>query len=208
MSKISDRQSHWERAYHQKAAQAVSWYRPHLDVSLQLMGRAGLDSRSRVIDVGAGASTLIDDLLALGVRSIIALDLSAQSLAATRERLAARGDCVQWMVADATSAMLPVSSIDIWHDRATLHFLTDPNDVRRYVDVATNAVAPGGYAIVGSFAADGPTQCSGFPVTRRDPEEIAALFASHFVLTESRREIHRTPSGNEQSFAYALLQRT
>lgn len=201
----SDRQSHWQSVYRQKAAEQVSWYRPHLDISLRLMQQAGLNPASRVIDVGAGASTLIDDLLTLGVKDIVALDLSEASLAVARDRLAGRTDAVRWMVADVTTVVLPPASIDIWHDRAALHFLTEARDVGRYVEVATNAIATDGYAVIGGFAADGPAMCSGLPVVRRDSKDIAALFAGRFALVDGQREIHRTPWGSEQSFAYALL---
>lgn len=203
----TDRQIHWKSVYQQKDAQRVSWYRPHLDVSLRFMQKAGLNPASRVIDVGAGASTLVDDLLMLGVKNITALDLSDESLSVARTRLASRGDCVQWVVADVTTARLPPASIDIWHDRAALHFLTDVGDVNQYVDVANNAIAPGGYAVIGGFALDGPTRCSGLQVARRDPQDIAELFAGRFVLTDSARELHLTPTGSEQSFAYALLRK-
>lgn len=201
----TDRGSYWQGVYQQKDAQRVSWYRPHLEVSIRLMQRAGLNPGSRVIDVGAGASTLVDDLLALGVKNVTALDVSEESLAVTRARLGSGAECVRWMVADVTTAMLPASSIDIWHDRAALHFLTDAGDVSRYVEVASNAVAPGGYAVIGGFASDGPTSCSGLPVARRDPQDIGALFGESFVLVDGLRETHRTPTGNGQSFAYALL---
>ena len=204
----TDRRSYWQGIYQQKDAQRVSWYRPHLGVSIQLMQRAGLNPGSRVIDVGAGASTLIDDLLALGVKSVTALDLSEEPLAVARARLGSTAESVRWMVADVTTAILPPSSIDIWHDRAALHFLTDAEDVGKYVDVASNAIAPGGYAVIGGFALDGPTSCSGLPVARREPPDIAALFAERFVLVDSVRETHRTPSGNEQSFAYASLRKS
>jgi SAM-dependent methyltransferase len=203
----TDLQSYWENVYRQKDVQQVSWYRPHLGVSLRLMQQAGLNPSSRVIDVGAGASTLIDDLLAIGVRNVIALDLSQASLDLARERLATAANCVQWMVADVTTVQLPSSSIDIWHDRAALHFLTQAQDVSRYVEVATNAIAPGGYAVIGGFAPDGPTKCSGLPVERRDPQDIAALFAGTFMLMDSHREVHHTPAGSQQPFAYALLQK-
>jgi SAM-dependent methyltransferase len=203
----TDRQSYWKSVYRKKDAQRVSWYRPHLDVSLRLMQQAGLGQSSRVIDVGAGASTLIDDLLALGIESITALDLSEESLAVARARLASSAGSVQWIVADVTTVKLVPSSIDIWHDRAALHFLMGAHDVSRYVEVASSAIASGGYAVIGGFALDGPTSCSGLPVARRGSQDIAALFAPRFVLADSVRETHRTPSGNEQSFAYTLLRK-
>lgn len=203
----TDRQNYWKSIYLQKDTQRVSWYRPHLDVSLRLMHQAGLNPTSRVIDVGAGASTLVDDLLMLGVKNITALDLSDESLSVTRTRLASSGNSVQWLVADVTTVRLPRASIDIWHDRAALHFLTDARDANQYVDVADNAITPGGHAVIGGFALDGPASCSGLQVARRDPRDIAEVFAERFVLIDSARETHDTPSGSKQSFAYALLRK-
>jgi hypothetical protein len=114
---------------------------------------------------------------------------------------------VRWIVSDVTQLDLPVSSIDIWHDRAALHFLTDPDDAAAYVRVASRAIAPGGYAVIGGFASDGPEQCSQLPVVRRDPEQIAQLLGKQFMLTHGRRETHATPRGAPQRFAYALLRK-
>lgn len=201
-------QNHWESVYRTKPSDAVSWYAPHLSTSLELLRKAGLSARTRVVDIGAGAATLIDDLLDLGVEDIIAVDISAAALAVARERLGERGGRVRWIVEDVTRLTLPPRSIDIWHDRAALHFLVDPEAVRRYVSIATEALAPGGHAVIGGFAADGPEKCSGLPVSRRDPEQIAALFAPHFEMIEGRRETHTTPRGSPQRFAFALLRKT
>lgn len=200
-----DPAAHWQTVYDSKAPEAVSWFRPHLNVSLELLKRAGLHAAARVIDIGAGASTLVDDLLALGVRNVIAVDISEAALRISRQRLGPLGARITWKVSNVTSLDLPPDSIDIWHDRAALHFLTDDRDVQAYVRIARRAIAPGGYAIVAGFAANGPTRCSGLPVARRDVNELAQLFSDGFVLVEGRNETHFTPAGQAQSFAYALL---
>jgi SAM-dependent methyltransferase len=156
---------------------------------------------------GAGASTLVDDLLDLGVGNIVAVDLSAAALALARERLGERGDQVQWIVEDVIRLTLPPQSIDIWHDRGALHFFVDLEAARGYVSVATATLAHGGYAIIGGFAADGPEKCSGLPVARRDPEEISSLFGPHFEMIEGRHETHTTPWGSPQRFAFAVLRK-
>jgi SAM-dependent methyltransferase len=203
----TNRSEHWETVYTTKAPERVSWYRPHLETSLELLQRAGLNCASRVIDIGAGASTLMDDLLLLGVHDLIAVDLSAASLEVAQERLADKANSVQWIVGDIATLQLRKGSVDLWHDRAAFHFLVDDTDVRAYVEQAVHTIADGGFAIIAGFAPDGPAQCSGLPVARRDPEDIARLFSECFSLIESRHETHTTPSGSAQSFAYALLKK-
>jgi SAM-dependent methyltransferase len=202
-----DRARHWEQVYTQKAANGVSWYRDHLDVSLELLAQAGLSPESRVLDVGGGASTLVDDLLDRGVRHVTVLDLSAASLAVAQARLGARAATVAWLAGDITRVPLSAGACTHWHDRAVLHFLLDPADLRAYAAQAERAVAPAGHAVIGGFAPDGPERCSGLQVARRSAEEIAAVLGPAFALVDDRHERHRTPGGAEQAFAYALLRR-
>lgn len=202
-----DRAAHWQTVYQSKDRAAVSWFRPHLDASLALLKRAGLNPDSRVIDVGGGASTLVDDLLDLGVRHVTVLDISAAALDVARQRLGARAAKVDWLVADVTRAQLAPQSYYLWHDRATLHFLVNPADAARYVATATHAIANGGHAVIGGFATDGPEQCSRLPVVRREAEDVVELFGPAFSLIQSERELHATPWGTPQAFAYALLRK-
>jgi len=205
---MSDKKTeHWQSVYQTKQPTDVSWFRPHLDVSLALLKLAGLTTESRVVDMGAGASTLVDDLLALGVRHVAALDLSATSLEVAKQRLGPRAVQVQWLVGDAARYPFAPSSVDLWHDRAALHFLVDPDDVAAYVANAVRTIAPHGHAVIGCFASDGPEKCSGLPVMRREPEAIAKLFDGAFTLVDQRHEVHSTPWGAPQSFAYALLRK-
>ncbi len=206
----TDHASHeaqWNAVYATKAADAVSWYRPHLSMSIQMLVLAGLTSTSRVIDVGAGASTLVDDLLDRGVTDITALDLAGASLEVARRRLRERAARVRWLVADVTEAEFPPASFDVWHDRAALHFLTDPLDILHYVDIATRALADRGHLIVAGFAPDGPEQCSGLPVVRRSAEALVELFGRDFDRVHAEREVHTTPWGSPQAFTYVLLRR-
>jgi SAM-dependent methyltransferase len=203
----NDHATHWEEIYQQKSSTAVSWYRDHLETSLRLLTDTNLGSTSRVIDVGGGASTLVDDLLDRGVEKMTVLDLSAASLQVARTRLGARAERVIWLTGDATKIALPESGFTHWHDRAVMHFLTDPADVRAYAMQAAHAIAPGGHAVIGGFAPDGPERCSGLTVVRRSAEDIAAAMSSAFELLMAADERHVTPGGNEQSFAYAVLRR-
>lgn len=198
---------HWDTVYRTKTPGQTSWFTPHLSVSMALLERAGMGCASRAIDIGAGCSTLIDDLLDFGLSDITALDISAASLDALRRRLGPRGGSVRWIVADAANVDLAAERYDLWHDRAALHFLVDDADAASYVGRATRAIVTGGHAVIGGFAADGPERCSGLAVARRDPEDIARLFGSAFELVHSQRERHITPGGASQSFAYALLRK-
>jgi SAM-dependent methyltransferase len=201
------REEHWQKVYRTRAADAVSWYRPQLGVSLELLEMAGLSAGSRLIDVGGGASTLVDDLLSRGLKEITILDVSDAALAVARQRLGEQARNVRWLVADVLEAGLPEAGFDLWHDRAVLHFLTDASDAARYAAVAARAVSIGGHAVIGGFAPDGPEKCSGLPVARRSADGIAAILAPAFRLLATRAERHVTPAGAEQSFAYALLRR-
>jgi SAM-dependent methyltransferase len=199
--------AHWDDVYGRKAPDSVSWYRPHLDTSLALLDGAGLHAGSRVIDIGGGASTLVDDLLARGVRGITVLDLSRQALDVARERLGEAGAHVRWWAADLLEAALPAAGYDLWHDRAVLHFLVDPAAAAAYAAQAARAIAPGGHAIIGGFAPDGPERCSGLPVARRAATDLAALMGEAFILVREHREMHRTPGGQAQSFEWGVLRR-
>lgn len=166
-----------------------------------------MNPRSRLIDVGGGASTLVDDLLERGLTDVSVLDVSEEALAVAQRRLGERAKKVKWYVGDLLEVELPPAGFDLWHDRAVLHFITEPAEAARYARIAASALAIGGYAVIGGFAPDGPARGSGLPVARRSPEDIAAIFAPAFALVQKRAELHRTPGGSDQSFSYALLQR-
>ena len=202
-----NREEHWQKVYQARAADAVSWYRPRLGVSLELLELAGLSAGSRLIDIGGGASTLVDDLIARGLTGITILDVSGAALAVARQRLGERARDVTWLVTDLLQAELPEGGFDLWHDRAVFHFLTEASDVARYAAEAARTVRTGGHAVISGFAPDGPERCSGLPVARRSAGDIAAILAPAFQLVAQREEKHVTPGGTEQSFAYALLRR-
>jgi len=196
-----DTQTHWEKIYTERAPDAVSWYRPHLETSLALIDQAAGCSAS-VIDVGGGESTLVDDLLGRGYETITVLDISQTAIDANRKRLGTAAERVHWVVADITKVDLEPSAYDVWHDRAVFHFLTSPSDRVAYVRQVARAVKPGGHVIVSTFGPEGPTKCSGLDVVRYEAESLHNEFGAHFRLLGSSKELHRTPFGTTQQFLY------
>jgi SAM-dependent methyltransferase len=198
------REKHWDRIYRSKAPTEVSWYQPEARLSLDLIRRVALQVDTPLLDVGGGASTLVDGLLSAGYRDVSVLDLAPAALARARERLGERATQVKWIVADVLDAPLPAGSCAVWHDRAVFHFLTDARDRARYVAQVERVVRPGGHVIVASFGPEGPTRCSGLEVVRYSPDGMHAEFGASFRLLDSMREDHRTPSGRMQAFVYCL----
>ncbi len=203
-----DSKTHWDAIYSAKDVTQVSWFQPHAAQSLNLIERYAADRDTAILDVGSGATTLIGDLLSAGYRRLTVLDVSANAVRIARQRLAERVDQVAWVVADVTSADVPEASVGVWHDRAVFHFLTDSEDRRRYLETLRGAVAPGGLAIIATFAPDGPTQCSGLDVVRYGADELHALLGPDFELVETAAEVHRTPGGGEQKFIYVCSRRS
>lgn len=202
-----DSKTHWETVYSSKSTDEVSWFQPHADLSLNLIKATGVGRGAAIIDVGGGASTLVDDLVAEGYADLTVLDLSAAALKAARKRLGAEADRVCWLEADITKAALPASRYDIWHDRAVFHFLTAPADRAAYVRTVLRAVKPGGHVIVATFAEDGPLQCSGLPVMRYRADELHDQFGAAFTLLQHQKEEHHTPFGTVQQFVYCYCRR-
>lgn len=196
--------NHWESIYRAKPAWEVSWYQREATISRCLIQRVTPELDSPIIDVGGGASTLVDGLLDAGYRAVTVLDLAPSALAVAQERLGEHAGRVTWLASDVLTTPLPAASYAVWHDRAVFHFLTNPKDRMRYVAQARRAVRPGGHVIVASFALEGPARCSGLEVVRYSPEKMHAEFGQGFRLLDSVREDHHTPSGVTQAFAYCL----
>ena len=199
-----DRKTHWEQIYRTKGPDQVSWFEAEASLSLTLVERAVPDREARIIDVGAGAATLVDGLLAAGYHHITVLDLSAAALAQAQRRLGDRAKRVAWREADVLTGELPAHAFDLWHDRAVFHFLTDATDRARYLAQVRHALRPGGYALVATFAEDGPTRCSGLEVARYSPEALHSEFGDEFQLVTSAHQTHRTPWDARQAFTYCL----
>jgi SAM-dependent methyltransferase len=202
-----DLKQHWEDVYTTKPADRVSWFQEHPRVSLDLIRRTGVGPDAPILDVGGGASTLVDDLIAEGYRDLTVLDISAAGLGVARRRLGRAGDRVRWLVADVTRADLPAAHYHLWHDRAVFHFLTDPGDRERYVRQVAASVRPGGHVIVAAFGPEGPTRCSGLEVARYSSEALHDEFGPAFELVEHVEEAHHTPFGTDQQFVYCYCRK-
>lgn len=197
--------AHWEEVYHSHPAEEVSWFQKRSEISLRLIKTVCRSKDDFVIDIGSGASTLIDDLIEDGYQNVTVLDISSAALSVARRRLGVvRSKNVNWIEADITSVSLPKSHYDVWHDRAVFHFLTDAKDRVSYVEKVRTSVKPGGFVIVSTFDADGPSRCSGLEVTRYTPDKLHSVFGSPFELLEHSQETHLTPFGTEQKFIYCL----
>ena len=197
---------HWQRIYTKRPATEVGWYEPDPAISRRLVSTAVTEGATSVIDVGGGASYLVDYLLEGGIERIAVLDISEAALDIARERLGHRAEGVEWLVGDVT-AIPEVGTFDVWHDRAVFHFLLESEDRRRYIELAERSVAPGGSAIVATFSHDGPEKCSGLPVHRWEPSELADELGPGWQLLTSERHAHTTPGGKDQAYVYCHFRR-
>lgn len=200
-----DRSDHWERIYREKPATSLSWHEGIPRVSLDLIEATSIPKDAWIVDIGGGASRLAEGLVAAGYSNLTVLDLSATALAQSRSRIGHEAP-VEWVVADVLQ-WEPTHRYTLWHDRAVFHFLTAPEDRASYRDVMLNAIRPGGFAIIGTFAPDGPERCSGLPVVRYDAEALIDVFGMDFALRRSIRHEHVTPAGAVQNFHFGTLQR-
>jgi len=200
-----DRESHWNHVYKTKSEDAVSWYQRNPAHSVAYITKHAEPSKT-VIDVGAGASFLVDTLLDVGYENLIVLDVSSSALEVAKKRLGSRADLVQWVVADVTKKPeLPLT--DLWHDRAVLHFLTEAEDQVAYRDLVTSTLSPSGHLVLATFALDGPERCSGLSVQRHDGASLGKLLGLEFELLNEDREIHVTPTGTEQRLCWTVFRR-
>lgn len=199
-----DQRAHWNNVYRTRRPDQVSWFQAEAVLSRRLIEESVPDRRAAVLDVGAGASTLVDGLVAAGYHQLTVLDLSSAALATTQRRLGAAAIRVSWILADVLTGDLPYEAFDVWHDRAVFHFLTERADREAYLRQVRHAVKPGGLLVVATFAEDGPLRCSGLDVVRYSPTGLHSAFGDDFELLESHRELHTTPTGEQQAFTYCV----
>ncbi len=206
MAEPEAREDHWQRVWKDREAERVSWYEAVPATSLELIEEAKPAADTPILDVGGGASTLVDHLLDRGYHDVTVLDIAAAAFAPARRRLGGRAASVHWEVADVTRWQ-PPRRFGLWHDRAVFHFLVEETDRAAYRATLERALARGGRAIIATFAPDAPPKCSGLPVQRHDPEALAATFAGILEPVAWRRHLHMTPAGVCQPFTYGLFRR-
>ena len=199
------RRQHWDGVYRSKIHTEVSWYQAVPERSLQFIDATGITRRDAIIDVGGGASTLVDHLLQRGYRDVTVLDIAGEAFEQSRDRLGSAAADVSWVVSDVT-AFEPARHYALWHDRAVLHFLTEQVDRDRYVDVLRRALPPGGHAVLSTFGPEGPLRCSGLEIRRYNVEMMQELLGEDFVLLDRALEVHRTPGGANQQFLFTRWQ--
>jgi SAM-dependent methyltransferase len=204
--KNDSRQAHWENVYSSKGENEVSWFQDSPAPSLALIAEIGAAHSSAIVDIGGGASRLVDHLIDRGFLDVTVLDLSAAALEAAKARLGERAGRARWLVADATTWQ-PSRTYDIWHDRAAFHFLTEERDRAGYIARLRQGLKIGGHAIIATFALDGPEKCSGLPVMRYDAARLAETLGAGFKLQQNRRDDHATPWGSQQRFQFGVFER-
>lgn len=202
-----DRQDHWEQVYRSKATDKLGWYAPHLQTSIEWIDDLGLFPDSPIIDVGGGVSTLVDDLLGAGYRSITVLDISNRALSKAKDRLERKSTLVTWLTADITKVELPEHQYELWHDRAVFHFLTEAGERLAYKRNLLSALRLNGHLIIGTFAPEAPAKCSGLPVQRYSKQQLVDEMGSDFSLVGDVKELHITPGGVEQMYQFCRFQR-
>ncbi|HEX5458591.1 MAG TPA: class I SAM-dependent methyltransferase [Steroidobacteraceae bacterium] len=199
-------QDHWDGVYEKKRPDEVSWYEPRPEKSLELIRATGIPISDPIIDVGSGASSLVDQLLAAGYGDLTVLDISASVLEKLRSRLGSAASTVALLHQDVT-AFQPARQYAVWHDRAVFHFLTQREDRGRYVAALRRGVQPGGHVLMATFGPSGPERCSGLPTVRYDTTTLSAELGADFTLVDSFLVVHRTPWNSDQQFLYCRFNR-
>ena len=201
------KKTHWEQIYSSKAPNEVSWFQSTSRNSAELIEETGVKRVEQIIDVGGGASTLVDDLLDHGFKNISILDISSTALEHSKHRLGDRATLIEWLVYDIRT-FRSTARFSVWHDRAVFHFLTDPLDRKAYMSVLNSALRPGGHVVIATFAIDGPQKCSGLEIVQYSTETLSREFGAEFELQKSRTETHQTPWNSEQKFIYCVFKKT
>ncbi len=201
-----NRKSHWNDAYEGKSESTVSWFQKKPECSLELINHSGVPRSGTLIDVGGGASLLVDYLIRDGFTDITVLDISHVALCTAQARLGERKKLISWIEADIT-LFQTTEQFDLWHDRAVFHFLTQASERKRYINLLHQSIKPGGHVIIATFAIGGPKKCSGLNIVQYDATKLSQELGEIFTLIEQKDELHITPSGHKQAFGYYHFKR-
>lgn len=203
---MTNQKQHWEQVYTDKSASEVSWYQTEPRLSLDLIQRSGMGHDAALIDVGGGASLLVDRLHTRGYRTLAVLDISGAALNVARQRLGTQAADIEWYETDVSEFRTP-HPFSLWHDRAVFHFLVSAEERQRYIEVLKRTLLPNGQVIMAAFALDGPTRCSGLEIVQYDAVKLLAVLGPDFRLEEQQAETHTTPAGKAQKFEFYRLRR-
>lgn len=203
---MNNKKEHWEKIYKDKPPCHVSWFQEKPALSLKFIKHANLKKSDAIIDIGGGASSLIDHLIENGYKNLSVLDISENALNHAKERLGKDSLAVKWFIEDITS-FVPTQQFSVWHDRAVFHFLTDANDRKLYLDTLKHCLIPKGYLILAAFVIDAQTQCSGLDIIQYDQEKLQKELGNQFKFIEKENETHMTPGNTEQHFCYYRFQK-
>ena len=207
MIKVDDSKNHWDDVWTRKKSNEVSWYQQYPKTSIDLILSTNPSKDVKIIDVGGGDSNLVDELLELGFKNITVLDISAKALERSKERLGKKADSINWIEWDIRE-FDSQKRYDVWHDRALLHFLTDEQDMQKYVELIRKHVNDKGHVIISSFSTRGPMMCSGLDTRQHSEESMKKLFSNGFEHIKSFEEEHKTPFGVSQIFTCNVLRKT
>ena len=202
---MTDKKQHWENVYQTHPLTQVSWYEPIPDTSLTIIKNFKLPKDAAIIDIGGGDSLLVDYLLMMGYTNITVLDISAKAIERAKARLGENAVLVKWVVSDVLE-FTSTEKYDLWHDRATFHFLTDPGEQQKYLDMVHRYLTPNGYMVLSTFSTDGPEKCSGLPVQQYTENTLPTLFDRYFEKIRCFTKMHITPFNTIQSFVFCSFQ--
>ena len=203
---VFDRKAHWENIYSTKKLNEVSWYQPKPETSLGFIQDLNISKTASIIDIGGGDSFLVDNLLKLGYTNVTVLDISRKAIERAKKRLGKQSEQVTFIEADASNFM-PSQTYDLWHDRAAFHFLTDEKEIENYIKAAENGVKSSGNMIIGTFAVDGPTKCSGIEIKQYSKTSLSDRFGKQFKKLDCKKLGHKTPFDTIQNFVFCTFQK-
>ena len=198
--------NHWENIYQNKNEDEVSWFQKTPDTSIEIINSIKIKKQSKIIDVGSGRSRLFKNLIEQGYNNLTYLDISESAAKKSKIFLGEQSKNIEWIVVDVLN-FEPKQNFDVWHDRAVFHFLTEQNQIKKYVDLVSRNISNNGYLIIGTFSEQGPLKCSGLKVSRYSESLIKTTFIESFTLLNSFKIDHSTPFNTTQNFLFSVLKK-